>query len=125
MSHSKLEETYQEVEPAVEASEPLIYDLELVSVMDDLLDRGDYDDFDMPEAAAYLRDNAAQQRLAQSRPSDRIQRPRGHRGGGLGESSTRAIASWPPRKKHQCTQQGMGMGQDRARVGFGLFRVGR
>jgi hypothetical protein len=29
---------------AVTAGEPLVFDLELVSIMDDLLDRGDYDD---------------------------------------------------------------------------------
>ena len=39
---------------AVAAQQPLIFDIELVSAIDDLVDRGDYDDLDEAEAAAVI-----------------------------------------------------------------------
>ena len=41
---------------AIEKQQPLIYDLELLSVVDDLLDRGDYDDLDLEEAQKFARE---------------------------------------------------------------------
>ena len=40
---------------AVEKQQPLVYDLELISAVDDLLDRGDYDDLDLTETQQYAR----------------------------------------------------------------------
>ena len=41
---------------AINARQPVIYDLELLSAVDDLLDRGDYEDLDMIEANEFARD---------------------------------------------------------------------
>ena len=40
---------------AIEKREPLVYDLELISAVDDLLDRGDYDELTMEEANAFAK----------------------------------------------------------------------
>lgn len=40
---------------AIDKQQPLVYDLELVSAVDDLLDRGEYDDLDLGEAQAFAR----------------------------------------------------------------------
>jgi len=40
---------------AVSSGQPLVFDLELVSIMDDLLDRGDYEDLDMDDLEMRLR----------------------------------------------------------------------
>jgi hypothetical protein len=51
---------------AVEASELLVYDLELISATDDLLDRGDYEDLDLNEAQGYARSRAPPRRVEDS-----------------------------------------------------------
>ena len=43
---------------AVEKQQPIIFDVELLSAVDDLLDRGDYDDLDFEEANRYARELA-------------------------------------------------------------------
>ena len=43
---------------AVDASKPLVFDLELVSAVDDLLDRGDYDDLDLEGAQQFAKEKA-------------------------------------------------------------------
>lgn len=47
---------------AVDKKEPIVYDLELLTVMDDLFDRGDYEDLEVAEANSYARDVLDKQR---------------------------------------------------------------
>ena len=50
---------------AVAERENLVYDLELLSVMDDLLDRGDYEDLDVDEAKVYMREQSTPRTAAE------------------------------------------------------------
>ena len=40
-------------------AQPLVFDVELIAVMDDLLDRGDYDDGDVSDLRLDLREAAS------------------------------------------------------------------
>ena len=51
---------------AVDAGAPVVFDVELVSALDDLLDRGEYDDLDVQEATEYARVFVQQKRESEA-----------------------------------------------------------